>query len=180
MTWVRRMPKRGFTNSQFRTDYHVVNLKSLQERFADGDTVNIETLKATGLIRDTKKPLKILGEGDLTLKLDVTANKMSKTAEAKITAAGGTVTVNELKKWTRDRSVPTAASKKKAAKLPDGEKETVSRLQSKAKKTQPTLQASAKPAPRAKADATPAQAPPWSRDSMGFMMKACSAHAAVL
>jgi large subunit ribosomal protein L15 len=117
MTWVRRMPKRGFTNSQFRTDYHVVNLKSLQERFADGDTVNIETLKATGLIRDTKKPLKILGEGDLTLKLDVTANKLSKSAEAKITAAGGTVTVNELKKWTRDRSVPTAASKKKAAKL---------------------------------------------------------------
>jgi large subunit ribosomal protein L15 len=115
MTWVRRMPKRGFTNAQFRTEYHVVNLKSLQERFADGDTVNLETLKAKGLIRDTKKPLKILGEGDLTIKLDVTANKLSKSAEAKIAAAGGTVTVNELKKWTRDRSVPTAASKKKAA-----------------------------------------------------------------
>jgi hypothetical protein len=117
MTWVRRMPKRGFTNAQFRTEYHVVNLKSLQERFVDGDTINLETLKAKGLIRDTKKPLKILGEGDLTLKLDVTANKLSKSAEAKIAAAGGTVTVNELKKWTRDRSVPTAASKKKAGKL---------------------------------------------------------------
>ena len=46
----------------------------------------------------------------------MTANKLSKSAEAKITAAGGTVTVNELKKWTRDRSVPTAASKKKAGK----------------------------------------------------------------
>ena len=78
MTWVRRMPKRGFTNVQFRTEYHFVNIKSLQERFADGDTINLETLKAKGLIRDTKKPLKILGEGDLTLKLDVTANKLSK------------------------------------------------------------------------------------------------------
>ncbi len=112
MTWARRMPKRGFTNVQFRTEYHIVNLKDISDRFADGDAVTAETLKAKGLIRDTKKPIKILGEGDLTVKVDVTANKLSKSAEAKVTAAGGTVTVVELKKWTRDTSAPKKAKTK--------------------------------------------------------------------
>ena len=106
MTWARRMPKRGFTNAQFRTEYHLVNLKTLEGRFSDGDAVTAESLTKAGIIRDTKKPLKILGEGDLTKKLDVTANKLSKSAEAKIMAAGGSVTVLELKKWTRDPGKP--------------------------------------------------------------------------
>ena len=106
MTWARRMPKRGFTNAQFRTEYHLVNLKTLEGRFSDGDAVTAESLAKAGIIRDTKKPLKILGEGDLTKKLDVTANKLSKSAEAKIMAAGGSVTVLELKKWTRDPGKP--------------------------------------------------------------------------
>jgi len=106
MTWTRRMPKRGFTNARFRTDYHVVNLKTLEDRFSNGDAVTAESLAKAGVIRDAKKPLKILGEGELTKKLDVTANKMSKSAEAKITAAGGTVTVVELKKWTREPGKP--------------------------------------------------------------------------
>jgi large subunit ribosomal protein L15 len=106
MTWARRMPKRGFTNAQFRTEYHLVNLKTLEGRFSDGDAVTAESLAKAGIIRDTKKPLKILGEGDLTKKLDVTANKLSKSAEAKIMAAGGSVTVLELKKWTRDLGKP--------------------------------------------------------------------------
>ena len=106
MTWARRMPKRGFTNANFRTEYHVVNLKTIEGRFSDGDAVTLETLAKAGVIRDTKKPLKILGQGDLTKKLDVTANKLSKSAEAKITAAGGSVTVVELKKWTREPGKP--------------------------------------------------------------------------
>jgi len=106
MTWARRMPKRGFTNAQFRTEYHLVNLKTLEGRFSDGDAVTAESLAKAGIIRDTKKPLKILGEGDLTKKLDVTANMLSKSAEAKIMAAGGSVTVLELKKWTRDPGKP--------------------------------------------------------------------------
>lgn len=114
MSWVRRMPKRGFTNVQFKTEYHLVNLKTLEGRFNDGDVVNAESLSKAGIIRDTKKPLKILGEGDLSKKLDVTANKMSKSAEAKIAAAGGTATVNELKKWTRETATPKA----KAAAAP--------------------------------------------------------------
>jgi large subunit ribosomal protein L15 len=114
MSWVRRMPKRGFTNAQFKTVYHVVNIKTIEDRFNDGDVVNAESLSKAGIIRDTKKPLKILGEGDLTKKLDVTANKMSKSAEAKIAAAGGTATVNELKKWMREPGKPKA----KAAAAP--------------------------------------------------------------
>ena len=117
MTWARRMPKRGFTNAQFRTEYHVVNLKTIEGRFADGDTINAETLAKAGVIRDTKKPLKVLGEGELTKKFDVTANKLSKSAESRITAAGGTVTVVELKKWTRESGKPKA----KAAAAPTAE-----------------------------------------------------------
>lgn len=115
MTWARRMPKRGFTNAQFRTEYHVVNLKTLEGRFDDGDAVTVETLAKLGIIRDAKKPLKILGEGELTKKLDVTANKLSKSAEAKITAAGGSVTVVELKKWTRERGNSKKNAPAKAA-----------------------------------------------------------------
>ncbi|MCH2142227.1 MAG: 50S ribosomal protein L15 [Phycisphaerales bacterium] len=111
MTWARRMPKRGFTNAIFRTEYHVVNLKTLEQRCEDGATVNLETLSKVGIIRDTKKPLKILGEGELTKRLDVTAAKLSKSAMAKITAAGGNVTEVPLKKWTR----PAKTVKKAAA-----------------------------------------------------------------
>ncbi len=110
MTWARRMPKRGFTNAAFRTEYHVVNLKTLEQRCDDGATVNVETLSKAGIIRDTKKPLKILGEGDLTKRLDVTAAKLSKSAMAKITAAGGSVTEVPLKKWTRPAKTATKAA----------------------------------------------------------------------
>lgn len=110
MTWVRRMPKRGFTNSRFRTEYHVVNVRTLEERLDDGAVVTLESLAAAGIVGDTKKPLKILGEGDLTKKLDVTATKLSKSAAAKITAAGGSVTETPLTKWMR-----ADGPKKKAA-----------------------------------------------------------------
>ena len=122
MTWARRMPKRGFTNAQFRTEYHVVNLKSLEDRFADGDAVTAESLAKIGLIRDTKKPVKVLGEGELTKKLDVTAARLSKSAEAKIKAAGGNVTVVEKKKWTRSAGKPAKAAKP----APDPQPETES------------------------------------------------------
>ena len=89
----------------------MVNLKSLEDRFADGDAVTAESLAKIGLIRDTKKPVKVLGEGELTKKLDVTAARLSKSAEAKIKAAGGNVTVVEKKKWTRSAGKPAKAAK---------------------------------------------------------------------
>ncbi len=101
MPLVRRMPKRGFRNTQFRNLYHVVNVKQLESCCEKGAEVTVQTLADTGAVRDTKLPLKILGEGELTKKLTVTAAKFSESARAKIEAAGGTVNVVVKIKWTR-------------------------------------------------------------------------------
>jgi len=90
MPLVRRVPKRGFTNI-FRTEYTVVNLSRL-EGF-EGD-VTPETLAAKGLAR-TGRPVKILGDGEFSAKLKVSAHKFSKSARAKIEAAGGSCEVLE-------------------------------------------------------------------------------------
>ena len=83
-------------------------MAQLDARFEDGDEVNLETLAAKRLIRGTKRPLKILGEGEVTKKLTVTATKFSKSAIAKLEGAGGSVTEVPLQKWMRDRTKPTA------------------------------------------------------------------------
>ena len=93
MSFFRRIPKRGFSNAEFRVEYAVVNLKAIASRFENGAEVNPEMLVKVGLLRDTKKPVKILAEGDLTKKLNVTAAAFSKVAAEKITKAGGTATV---------------------------------------------------------------------------------------
>ncbi len=107
----RRMPKRGFTNAPFRRLFHVVNVKQLEARFDDGATVTRELLAKAGLIRDTSLPLKVLGEGTLTKKLLVTAARFSATARTKIEEAGGTVTVDAKKKWTRAGAAYAKAAK---------------------------------------------------------------------
>ena len=86
-----RLPKlRGFTNP-FRVEYQVVNLSALQELFPEGGTVTVEDLVAKGAVRKNQ-PVKVLGAGDVSVKLDVTAQKFSASAEQKIAAAGGSVT----------------------------------------------------------------------------------------
>ncbi len=115
MPLIRRMPKRGFSNVQFRTLYHVVNVRHLQTHCDDGAAVTPETLAAAGVIRDTQLPLKILGDGDLGKKLEVTAARFSAAAKQKIEAAGGTATVEAKKKWTR--SYPSKAKKEMAPPL---------------------------------------------------------------
>ncbi len=105
MPWFRRIPKRGFSNANFRTDYQIVNLTDLAKRFKDGDTVDGAALVNAGLIRDAGKPIKILGEGEAVGKLTITANKFSGSARAKIEGAGGTITeVPARNKWVRDRT----------------------------------------------------------------------------
>jgi len=87
---VRRMArKRGFTNP-FRVEYEWVNLGQLAALPA-GTAVSQQTLLAAGIIKDTKKPLKVLGDGELTQELTVRAHKFSSSARQKIEAAGGTV-----------------------------------------------------------------------------------------
>lgn len=106
MPFARRIPKRGFSNAPFQTRYHVVNLKTIEARMDDGADVNLETLAAARIIRDTSLPLKVLGEGDVTKKFNVTAAKLSASAKAKIEAAGGTITEVVKQVWRRDRSNP--------------------------------------------------------------------------
>ncbi|MFK7959961.1 MAG: 50S ribosomal protein L15 [Phycisphaerales bacterium] len=112
MSFTRRIPKRGFTNAQFRTDYHIVNVKMLNQRFDDGATVDPDALVAARLIRDTKMPVKILGEGELSKKLSVTAAKFSASATSKIEAAGGSCTVVATEKWTRAKGAKIKAESK--------------------------------------------------------------------
>ncbi len=84
-----RLPKlRGFTN-HFRTTYQVVNLDRLAELYPAGGTVTPVDLAARGAVR-SGEPVKILGGGELTVRLDVTAHAFSASAREKITAAGGT------------------------------------------------------------------------------------------
>jgi large subunit ribosomal protein L15 len=87
MPLYRRTPKRGFTN-HWRTDYVGVNVASLNA-FNDGDTVTVEMIIDKGLAKGQASGIKILGEGELTKKLTVQANKFSKSALEKIEAAGG-------------------------------------------------------------------------------------------
>ena len=85
---VFRIAKRGFNNYEFATRYAVINVCDL-EKFENGAEVTPELLKEMGLIKDMKDGLKILGNGEITKKLTVSANKFSKIAKEKIENAGG-------------------------------------------------------------------------------------------
>jgi large subunit ribosomal protein L15 len=85
----RRMPKRGFTNI-FRKEYNIVSLERLAE--LGETTINPEVLRKAGVIK-TKHPVKVLGDGELSVALTVSAHKFSKSAQEKITKAGGKVEV---------------------------------------------------------------------------------------
>jgi large subunit ribosomal protein L15 len=85
--------KRGFTNI-WTTRYNIVNLGQLAG-LEKGSDVTPESLTEMGLLRDTDKPLKILGDGDLNVALNVSAHKISEGARQKIEAAGGSVTIME-------------------------------------------------------------------------------------
>ena len=91
----RRVPKFGFTNI-FKIEYQVVNLNSLQKlvdaKLIKDQALNADELKKLGLVSSSKKPIKILGKGDVKSKLNLTVNDFSKSAQQKIEAAGGTIT----------------------------------------------------------------------------------------
>lgn len=87
MPLYRRLPKRGFTNI-FGTQYAEINVEVLN-KFEDGAEITPELLKSEGIIKKQLDGVKVLGNGELTKKLTVKANKFSKTAAEKIEAAGG-------------------------------------------------------------------------------------------
>jgi len=83
----RRLPKRGF-NNRFRIEYAIVNVEDLN-KFSAGTEVTPELLRKSGLVKQMKDGIKVLGNGDLTVALTVKANKFSQSAIEKIQAAGG-------------------------------------------------------------------------------------------
>jgi len=92
MPLFRRLPKRGFSNYRFAARCEIVNVLQL-ERFEDGAVVGLEQLSDAGLINSPKSRVKILGNGELTKRLEVAAHKFSKTAEQKIVGCGGTARI---------------------------------------------------------------------------------------
>jgi len=88
MPLIRRIPKRGFNNARFTTEYIAINVGELN-KFDDGAKVDETALRAVGLANGRADGVKILGEGELTKKLFVTANAFSASAKAKIEAKGG-------------------------------------------------------------------------------------------
>ena len=92
MPLIRRMPKRGFNNARHTVEYIPVNLAGLNQ-FDDGARVDETALRTLGLANGKLRRIKILGQGDLTKKLTVSAHAFSATARAKIEALGGTCEV---------------------------------------------------------------------------------------
>ena len=90
MPLFRRVAKRGFNNSFFAPNVAVVNVGELNESFEAGSQITPELLAEKGLIRSKFDQLKVLGDGELLKKLEITAHRFSASAEQKIAAAGGT------------------------------------------------------------------------------------------
>lgn len=95
----RRLPKKGFSNDQFRTVYAVYNVDRLAESFEDGAVINEASLRAKNLLKGRRGAnwdgIKILGDGDITKKFTFEVDKVSESARAKIEKAGGSVKLVE-------------------------------------------------------------------------------------
>jgi large subunit ribosomal protein L15 len=92
---IKRLPSlRGF-NNVFKTQYNIVNLDTLDSRYQNGGEVNPESLVEIGVIKNNKKPVKVLGRGNLSNSLNVSAHKFSETAKNSIEEAGGSIQVIE-------------------------------------------------------------------------------------
>lgn len=95
----RRIAQRGFSNYPFKAEFDVVNLADIEAKYADGETVSKETLVAKKLIKANKSKkllIKLLGNGNITKKVTVSVDKVSKSAKEKVEKAGGSVV--EVKK----------------------------------------------------------------------------------
>jgi len=91
MPMFRRVPKRGF-NNRWAVTVFAVNVGRINEAFQDGEEVTLASLAAKDLAKGTFDEVKVLGDGEVTKKLTICAHRFSKSAEEKITAAGGTIT----------------------------------------------------------------------------------------
>ncbi len=95
MPLYRRIAHRGFSNYPFKEIYTVINVSRLEEKFKDGDVVNDASLREKGLLKGKKSLVKILGNGEIKIKLDVQVEKITAGARVKIEKAGGKTMVKE-------------------------------------------------------------------------------------
>ena len=93
MPLYRRVARRGFSNYPFKKEYLPVNLELIEKKFADGETVSLETLKEKKLVKGKNVAVKILANGEITKKLTFKVDHVSSAAKEKIEKAGGTVAV---------------------------------------------------------------------------------------
>lgn len=91
MPLARRLPKKGFTNGRHKEVYAIVNVSDLETFFEAGASVDEASLRAVGLVKGTQTGVKILGDGELSKKMKVQADKISATAREKIEKAGGEI-----------------------------------------------------------------------------------------
>ena len=87
----RRVPKRGFSNFLFKKEFQIVNLSDLN--IIQSEEINPAVMKENGLVKYSLRPIKILGDGEIDKKMNVTASAFSSSAKSKIEKAGGTVEV---------------------------------------------------------------------------------------
>lgn len=90
--WFRRLPKRGFNNVN-RVEYAIISLQDLNDKFKDGDEVNVDMLVKAGLINNKNLPVKVLANGTIKIKLILKINAISKPAKVAIERVGGKVEV---------------------------------------------------------------------------------------
>ena len=110
MPLIRRIPKRGFNNARFTTEYHAVNVSDLNQ-FDDGARVDETALRAIGLANGRAYGIKILGNGELSKKLTVTASAFSASAKSKIEAKGGACEIISRKSEAKAAGKPAETPK---------------------------------------------------------------------
>jgi large subunit ribosomal protein L15 len=135
--------KRGFSNARFRVDYEAINVGDLAKLPA-GSEVTSESLRAAGIVKSARRPVKVLGDGELKVKLNVTVEKLSAAAKAKIEAAGGTATALVAgKAAAQAEAEPAAEAPQAVAEAPAEEPKAEA-------SAPPPAEASAEPAAEAK------------------------------
>jgi len=102
MPLIRRIPKRGFI-SKFKTEYQIINLQTLN-KCEENSTISSKELLSLGLIHKLHVPVKILGKGKLTKKINIKAEKFSKTAQKAIEALGGTIELIVREKAVKEKA----------------------------------------------------------------------------
>jgi large subunit ribosomal protein L15 len=95
MPLYRRLPKRGFNNARFHSVYAIVNVGQLEGAFTDGAKIDAEAIRGAHLINDRNGPIKVLGGGAVSKKLQITVDRFSESARKKIEASGGSATALE-------------------------------------------------------------------------------------